>query len=81
MASPVAAGVVALMYSVRPSLTDDQVWSILSSTAKDFAPSSECAGELIITTLSNGEKVTTGLCGIGIIDAAAALRAVQNLNK
>lgn len=81
MASPVAAGVVALMYSVRPSLTDDQVWSILSSTAKDFAPSSECAGELIITTLSNGEKVTTGLCGIGIIDAAAALRAVQNLSK
>jgi serine protease len=81
MASPVAAGVVALMYSVRPSLTDDQVWSILSSTAKDFAPSSECAGELIITTLSNGEKVTTGLCGIGIIDAAAALRAVQKLNK
>jgi serine protease len=81
MASPVAAGVVALMYSVRPSLTDDQVWSILSSTAKDFAPRSECAGELIITTLSNREKVTTGLCGIGIIDAAAALRAVQNLNK
>jgi serine protease len=81
MASPVAAGVVALMYSVRPSLTDDQVWSILSSTAKEFAPSSECTAELITTTLNNGQQVTTGLCGIGIIDAAAALRAVQNLNK
>jgi subtilisin family serine protease len=79
MASPVAAGVVALMYSIRPTLTDDQVWSILSSTAKEFAPSSDCTSELLTTTLNNGQKVTTGLCGVGIIDAAAALRAVQNL--
>ncbi len=81
MASPVAAGVVALMYSVRPTLTIDQVWSILSSTAREFAPSSDCTAELISTTLNNGTKVTTGLCGVGIIDSAAALRAVQNLNK
>ena len=79
MASPVAAGVVALMYSIRPTLTDDQVWSILSSTAKEFAPSSDCTSELLTTTLNNGQKVTTGLCGVGIIDAVAALRAVQNL--
>ena len=81
MASPIAAGVVALMYSVRPSLTDDQVWSILSSTAKEFSATSDCTAELIQTTLNTGEKVSTGLCGVGIIDAAAAVKAVQNLNK
>jgi serine protease len=79
MASPVAAGVVALMYSLRPTLTDDQVWQILSSTAKEFSPSSDCTAELLTTTLNNGQKVTTGLCGVGIIDGAAALRAVLNL--
>ena len=81
MASPIAAGVVALMYSVRPSLTDDQVWAILSSTAKSFSPSSECTDQLIQTTLANGQKITTGKCGVGIIDASAALKAVQKLNK
>jgi serine protease len=81
MSSPIAAGVVALMYSIRPTITDDQVWSILSKTAKPFAPSSECTDQLIETTLNNGTKVTTGLCGVGIIDAAAAVKAVQDLNK
>jgi serine protease len=81
MSSPIAAGVVALMYSIRPTLTDDQVWSILSKTAKPFAPTSECTDQLIETTLNNGTKVTTGLCGVGIIDAAAAVKAVQDLSK
>jgi serine protease len=81
MSSPIAAGVVALMYSIRPTITDDQVWSILSKTAKPFAASSECTDQLIETTLNNGTKVTTGLCGVGIIDAAAAVKAVQDLNK
>jgi len=81
MSSPIAAGVVALMYSIRPTITDDQVWSILSKTAKPFAASSECTDQLIETTLNNGTKVTTGLCGVGIIDAAAAVKSVQDLNK
>jgi len=81
MSSPIAAGVVALMYSIRPTITDDQVWSILSKTAKPFAASSECTDQLIETTLNNGTKITTGLCGVGIIDAAAAVKAVQDLNK
>jgi hypothetical protein len=81
MASPIAAGVVALMYSLRPTLTDDQVWSILSKTAKPFAKNSDCTYQLIDTTLNNGTKLTTGLCGVGIIDASAAVKAVQDLNK
>jgi subtilisin family serine protease len=81
MASPIAAGVVALMYSVRPSITDDQVWSILSTTAKNFASDSECTAKLVETSLNTGEKVTTGLCGVGIIDAEAAVKAAQRLNN
>ena len=81
MASPIAAGVVALMYSVRPSLTDDQVWNILSSTAKPFDSSSDCTSQMASVTLKDGTSVNTGLCGVGIIDAGAAVAAVAKLNK
>jgi serine protease len=81
MASPIAAGVVALMYSIRPSLTYTQVWEILSSTARPFNPNSDCEYQIIETTMNDGSTLTTGECGIGIIDADAALRAVQELNK
>lgn len=36
MATPHVAGVVALMYSVKPSITPDEVESILKSTARTF---------------------------------------------
>jgi subtilisin family serine protease len=81
MASPIAAGVVALMYSIRPSLTYTQVWEILSSTARSFNPNSDCEYQIIETTMNDGSTLTTGECGIGIIDADAAVRAVQELNK
>ncbi|MEY4418382.1 MAG: hypothetical protein RIQ88_820, partial [Actinomycetota bacterium] len=81
MASPVAAGVVALMYSVKPNITDDQVWNILSTTAKPFAASSECAQKIKITTMQDGTKAKSGYCGIGIIDAGAAVAAVLKLNN
>ncbi|MFM8927099.1 MAG: S8 family serine peptidase [Rhodoluna sp.] len=79
MASPIAAGVVALMYSVKPNLTDDQVWEILSKTAKAFNTSSDCSILQETVTLRDGTKLTTGLCGIGIIDAGAAVLAVKAL--
>jgi serine protease len=81
MASPVAAGVVALMYSVRPSLTYTQVWEILSSTTRPFNANSDCTSQIMDTPLNDGSTVSTGLCGVGIIDAQAALQAVQKLNK
>lgn len=67
MASPVAAGVVALMYSVKPNLTDDQVWQILKTTATPFANGTECAA-------------LAGYCGIGIVNAGAAVAAVAALH-
>jgi len=81
MASPIAAGVVALMYSVRPSLTYTQVWEILSTTTRPFNAESDCQSQLMDTPLNDGTTITTGLCGVGIIDAQAALLAVQKLNK
>lgn len=81
MASPMAAGIVALMYSVRPSLTDDEVWKILSTTTKKFASTSDCADQIIETQLNDGSIVKSGLCGIGIIDAGAAVAAALKLNK
>ena len=81
MASPIAAGVVALMYSVRPSITYTKVWEILSSTASPFNADSDCEYQMIDTPLNDGTTLTTGLCGIGIIDANAAVLAVQKLNK
>jgi serine protease len=67
MASPVAAGVVALMYSVKPNLTDDQIWQILKTTATPFANGTECAS-------------LPGYCGIGIVNAGAAVAAVVALH-
>ncbi len=81
MASPVAAGVVALKYSVRPSISYTKVWEILSGTATSFNPYSDCEYERVDTPLNDGSTLTTGLCGIGIIDANAALIEVQKLNK
>jgi serine protease len=75
MASPMAAGVVALMYSVEPTITDDQVWEILSSTTKDFPVTSDCSS-IMVTSANYG---TTGLCGVGIIDAGAAVLAASRL--
>ena len=81
MASPIAAGVVALMYSVRPTITYTKVWAILSGTARPFNEDSDCEYQMIDTPLNDGSTLTTGLCGIGIIDANAAVIAVQKLNK
>ncbi|GAA6169990.1 S8 family peptidase [Sessilibacter corallicola] len=54
MATPHVAGAAALLYSVNPNITPDEVESILTSTARSFPGT--CSG-----------------CGVGIVDAAAAV--------
>ncbi len=61
MATPHVVGVASLMLSVNPSLTPAQVNNILRSTARAFPVGGTC---------------TTSNCGAGIVDAAAAVRAV-----
>jgi serine protease len=70
MAAPVLSGVVALMYSVEPTLTFDEVWAILRTTATPFASTSPC---------SIGVGTDAQLCGIGIVNAGAAVEAAVRL--
>jgi serine protease len=64
MASPHVAGVVSLMLSVNPSLSFSEVETILKTTAKPFPASSSCV------TMGN-------VCGAGIVNAYAAVSAVE----
>ncbi len=59
MATPVVSGIVALMYSMQPSIKPEQVRNILSSSVKPFAPGSNCS--------------ISGGCGSGIVNAQLAL--------
>ncbi len=63
MAAPHIAGILSLMASLDPTLNFTQSLQILQSTARAFPAGSSC---------------TTSTCGIGIVDAAAALNAVLN---
>lgn len=63
MATPHVAGVIALMLSVKSSLTPAQVKSYLQSSARPFPAGSYCS-------------TSGGLCGSGLLDAAGALSAI-----
>ncbi|MCH7343690.1 S8 family serine peptidase [Pelomonas sp. CA6] len=58
MAAPHVAGVAALMFSVKPTATPDEIAQALTSSARTFPGS--CTG-----------------CGAGIVDAYAAVQAIQ----
>jgi serine protease len=60
MAAPVVSGIVALLYSIKPTLTFDEAWNIISKTVTPFKPGGQCA-------------TSTTLCGIGIVNAGAAV--------
>ena len=64
MATPHVAGVVALMLSVKSSLTPAQVKSYLQSSARPHPAGTYCTTSGI------------GLCGSGLLDAAGALYAI-----
>jgi subtilisin family serine protease len=63
MAAPHVAGVVSLLYSVRPSLTPAEVLNLLQGTATPFPP-----GSLFCSILD---------CGSGIVNAGAAVGALM----
>lgn len=68
MSAPHVSGVVALMYQVYPSITPDEVVSILRSTSQPFPKvvSRQC---------------DTSKCGSGIIDAEAAVIEAAHRSK
>jgi serine protease len=63
--APVVAGVVSLMLAVAPQLTAQQVRSLIATSVKPFPAGSDC---------------DPTLCGPGIIDATAAVKAAQALS-
>jgi serine protease len=65
MATPVVAGVVALIYSIKPTITFDQVWEVLKATVTKFPPGSVCEQK--------------NICGAGILNAGAAVAAAAAL--
>ncbi len=70
MAAPVVSGVVALIYSVRPDLSSEDVYNVLKATVQQFKPDSECA----VTAPNYGSQNEVSHCGAGIVDAAAAVK-------
>ncbi len=60
MAAPHVAAVAALVLSVQPGLSTDQVKGILTGSARSFSACSSC---------------TSRLCGAGIVDAGQAVQA------
>lgn len=62
MSAPHVAGVAALLFSRNPSLTPDEVEQAIKDSARPFLAGSSCS---------------TSLCGAGMLDATAALSAIQ----
>lgn len=66
MAAPHVAGVIALMLETHPELTPAEVKSILTDTADQFAPFSQC-------------NTQQPICGAGLVNAVAALEKASEL--
>jgi serine protease len=86
-AAPLVAGTVALMLSARPELTPAEVRSALRRGARPFpttgadngtdpTPVTPCVTPSFVDQLQC--YCTTALCGAGMLDAAAAVRAAQS---
>lgn len=82
MATPHVAGVVALMYSVKPSITPDEVESILKSTARTFPGTcNQCGSGIVDATAAvkaasgvivnppGGSKLEKGVAKTGLSGA------------
>ncbi|KAB7624126.1 S8 family peptidase [Alkalilimnicola sp. S0819] len=63
MATPHVAGVLALMYAVRPDLTPELAAQVLTNTARAFPAT------------GGADSCDTATCGAGLVDAAAAVAA------
>jgi len=83
-ATPLVAGTVALMYSVRPTLTSTVVTQLIKSSARPFVTTGATAGTVAChaptSTVQDECYCTTSTCGAGMLDTNAAVAAVAALN-
>lgn len=63
MAAPVASGIIALMYSLRPNIDVKTVWEALKASVVPFPVGSKCS-------------LDSYRCGLGTMNAATALEAL-----
>ncbi len=86
--APLVAGVAALILSVQPALTPQQVRVVLQSTARQFPTTSDSAGvpqctapqfDASANPIDQGECICTiDTCGAGMLNAGAALTALAS---
>jgi serine protease len=85
--TPMVAGTVALMLSVKPNLTPADVLQAIRSTARRFpstgaAPTNGVAVKACVAPTSVAQDecyCTTSTCGAGMLDAAAAVAAAATV--
>ncbi|MFA7279267.1 MAG: S8 family peptidase [Sterolibacterium sp.] len=82
--APLVAGTAALMLSLRPSLTSEQVVTLLKKTARAF-PTTGAEETVKTCHVSDGSEqlecyCTTATCGAGMLDVAAAVAEVKSSN-
>ena len=73
--APVVSGTVALMLSMRPTLTPAEVMSLLKKTARPFVTTGATADtKQCVAPVNNVDQLecycTTSTCGAGMLDAA-----------
>jgi serine protease len=82
--TPLVAGTVALMYSVRPTITPAIVTQLLKSSARPFVTTGATAGTLACHAPTSAVQdecyCTTSTCGAGMLDTSAAVAAVVAIN-
>lgn len=78
MATPHVTGIVALMKAVNPDLTPDRIRDILEQTARRWSRNdSRASADHSNLPAGMADNCLTGACGVGIVDAAAAVRAAM----
>ena len=80
--APIVAGTIGLMLAVDPSLTPANVKSVLQATARAFPTTgAQEPGTLACRAPGGTDQLecycTTSTCGAGLLDAAAAVAAVD----
>ena len=80
IAAPLVTGVISLMLSVSPDLSNAEISALLKSTARRF-PNELDLIEEPERLFSDNVPCTAQTCGAGLIDAASAVEAAANFNS
>ena len=82
--APIVSGSVALMLSVRPSMTSSEVLSVLKKTARAFVTDGGTTGTVQCVAPTSADQLecycTTATCGAGMLDAGKAVALAQAAN-